>query len=75
MPEQSGIPHQLLEKGVKWVDSEASDDFMPHIPKYEYEHRITKAKETLVRHGVDPALPDLQSGRKSPGFAIPFLKI
>jgi len=45
--------HELQQKGVKWANSEATDDFCPHIPKYEFDNRIAKAKQLLSKHGLD----------------------
>ena len=54
MSEKEGSrDHQLLQKGMTWQDSMDEEDFIPHIPKNEFDLRIATAKKSLEKHGVD----------------------
>ena len=45
--------HQIEREGVAWKDSSASEDFVPHIPREEFDTRIATAKKTMALHGID----------------------
>ncbi|MFH2066126.1 MAG: Xaa-Pro peptidase family protein [Pseudomonadota bacterium] len=45
--------NRIVQEGVAQVQSDAADDFCPHLPKAEFDLRISKAKELLVKHGLD----------------------
>lgn len=45
--------HQIEREGVVWTDSAESEDFVPHIPREEFDLRIETAKRTMARHGID----------------------
>ncbi len=47
------VDNQIEREGVLWTDSAASEDFVPHIPREEFDLRIATAKKTMALHGVD----------------------
>jgi hypothetical protein len=45
--------HVLEQKGIQWKDSTAEEDFVPHIPREDFDGRIARARDLLAKHGID----------------------
>jgi Xaa-Pro aminopeptidase len=52
----SSSDHWMEQKGVAWEDSMKKEDFCPYIPKDEFELRSQRAKELMVKHGLDAVI-------------------
>lgn len=49
--QQSAEAYQLEKQGMQWAN--VGDEFVPHLPKEEFDGRITRAKQLLAQHGID----------------------
>lgn len=53
---QNTPDHTMQHEGVRWEDTTAQDDFAPYMPESEYQNRIAKARQLLVKHEMDAML-------------------
>jgi Xaa-Pro aminopeptidase len=55
MTEHAHVPRDngTTQNGSGWKEGVVTDDFSPHIPEYEFNLRIAKAKKLLAKHGLD----------------------
>lgn len=47
------IDHTMQHDGVRWEEATDAADFSPYMPENEYQARIGRARDLLVRHGID----------------------